>query len=417
MSSPPAWAPWHFGRDVGLVMLTSALIGFTIFGGIYSVLFNLYLLRMGYGPEFVGGVNAAGALAFVLFSLPASAWGNRWGNRRLMIIGLATATIGHIGVTQAEFFADPVRSLWLLGSNALGSAGLNIFFVNVFPYLTRVTQPAQRHRIFAIQVALWPLAGFAGSLLGGFLPGLTAALLDLAPEGPVAYRYPLLLGALLLGLAAASIRLTREAGPPAKATVVSSGEKPPYTLMIFMGLTTFFQTAGEGTVRTFYNVYLDTSLHLPTPIIGAFTSAGQLLAVVCALSAPPLAARWGRRQLIVTGSVAMTFCLLPLALITHWTAAAFGFIGLVAMGAFRRPIYIVFQQESVPQHWRASMSGAVSLAYGISSAGIALGGGYMVAFWSFKSLFLAAAALTAVGGLLFWYYFRVPRGEYANGPG
>ena len=370
-------------------MLTSALIGFTIFGGIYSVLLNLYLLRLGYGPEFIGGINAAGALAFVLFSLPAGAWGNRWGNRRLMMIGLGISTVGHLCITLAEPFAEPFRLGWLLGSFALGSAGLNMFFVNVFPYLTQVTQAAQRHRVFSIQVALWPLAGFVGSLIGGFLPALSAALLDLDPEGAAAYRYPLMVSTALLGLAAFSIRFSKDAGPPARSTPPPEGERPPYALMFFMGLTTLFQTAGEGTVRTFYNVYLDTALALPTPVIGAFTSAGQLLAVVCALAAPALAARWGRRRLIVIGSVAMTLCLLPLALIPHWTAAAFGFVGLIAMGAFRRPIYIVFQQESVPQRRRASMSSAVSLAYGISSTSIALGGGFMVAFWGFKFLFLA----------------------------
>jgi hypothetical protein len=31
-----------------------ALLGLTVFGGIYPVLFNLHLLRLGNGPEFVG---------------------------------------------------------------------------------------------------------------------------------------------------------------------------------------------------------------------------------------------------------------------------------------------------------------------------------------------------------------------------
>ena len=43
-----------FSRDVHFYLITAALIGFTVFGGIYAVLLNLYLLRLGYGPPFVG---------------------------------------------------------------------------------------------------------------------------------------------------------------------------------------------------------------------------------------------------------------------------------------------------------------------------------------------------------------------------
>ena len=43
-----------FNRDVRLVLFSQALIGFTIFGGVYTVLLNLYLLRLGYGPQMIG---------------------------------------------------------------------------------------------------------------------------------------------------------------------------------------------------------------------------------------------------------------------------------------------------------------------------------------------------------------------------
>ena len=43
-----------FSRDGRLYLLASALLGLTYWGGIASVLANLYLLRLGYGPEFIG---------------------------------------------------------------------------------------------------------------------------------------------------------------------------------------------------------------------------------------------------------------------------------------------------------------------------------------------------------------------------
>ena len=46
----------HFERDVKLYMACAALIGFSAFG-IYSVSFNLYLLRMNYDVDLVGHFN------------------------------------------------------------------------------------------------------------------------------------------------------------------------------------------------------------------------------------------------------------------------------------------------------------------------------------------------------------------------
>ena len=61
--------------------------------------------------------------------------------------------------------------------------------------------------------------------------------------------------------------------------------------------------------------------------------------------------------------------------------------------------------------WQATLSGAGNLAIGLSSSAIALGGGYVATALDFPSLFLISAGVTAAGVLLFWTYFRGPRGE------
>ena len=63
------------GRDVYLYLLAAFLVGLTVYGGIFTVLLNLYLLRLGYGTEFVGLLNATGRFAFAAFCLPAGALG------------------------------------------------------------------------------------------------------------------------------------------------------------------------------------------------------------------------------------------------------------------------------------------------------------------------------------------------------
>ncbi|HSH79365.1 MAG TPA: hypothetical protein VLA19_12650 [Herpetosiphonaceae bacterium] len=57
--------------DLGRYYLAVSLLGFAVDGGVYAVLLNLFLARLGYGPEVIGLVNAAGMVVFALASLPA----------------------------------------------------------------------------------------------------------------------------------------------------------------------------------------------------------------------------------------------------------------------------------------------------------------------------------------------------------
>ena len=53
-------------RNARLVLMISVIMGFTIDGGIYSAILNLYILRLNFGPEFVGQISSAANLIFAL---------------------------------------------------------------------------------------------------------------------------------------------------------------------------------------------------------------------------------------------------------------------------------------------------------------------------------------------------------------
>lgn len=106
----------RLGRDVHLFLLTSALVGLTVFGGISAVLMNLYLLRLGYGPEFIGVFIASGNIAFAAACLPAGALGARLGSRTVMVIGLTAASLGGVATALSELIPEGARAAWLIGS-------------------------------------------------------------------------------------------------------------------------------------------------------------------------------------------------------------------------------------------------------------------------------------------------------------
>ena len=118
-----------------------------------------------------------------------------------------------------------------------------------------------------------------------------------------------------------------------------------------------------GELNVNFNVYLDARLHVATALIGTLVAAGQLLAVVAALAMPLLAARWGTGRTFVVASAGMALCLLPLALIHHWAAAGFGFMGMIALASITRPAINVYQMETVVEGWRPAMSGTPPLRH------------------------------------------------------
>ena len=272
-----------------------------------------------------------------------------------------------------------------------------------------------RPRLFS-EAALGPLCGFAGNLVGGMLPGLFAATLGLSLDQPASYGYPLWVPAGLYVLALLALLPTRKvrAEPPQERAAETG--PAPYGLIALLALVYLLCVAGWGAVQAFFNVYLDAGLGVSTPLIGALSAAGQLLSVPAALSAPLLTARWGKVRTFALVSLGAALSLLPLAFIPHWGAAGLGFMGMTALFWIADPTFMVYHQEIVAPGWRPTASGAVNMALGLSFSAMALGGGYLIGALGYRSLFLTGAGVTAAGALLFWAYFRVPRGELARGP-
>ena len=404
-----------FNRNVRLYLVSGALIGFTTAGGIYGVLLNLYLLRLGYGLEFVGIISATGAISFAAFSLPAGALGRRLGTRLMMTTGMVLIVVGNISLPLAEFVSSSWQAEFLLLTRLPRAMGFAMYMVNASPFLMGATSAQERTHVFSVQAALWPLAGFAGSLAGGVLPGFFSSILAIPADGPESYRYTLFVAGALLSPAVLVLLNTNEVSvKPQQENLVSGDSAPaPWGPDIFIALVALFQTAGFAGIQTFFNVYLDESLEVSTVLIGTLTATGQLLGGIAALSTPVLAASLGHARLVLWGSLGTIFCFIPLIALSHWGMAGLAFVGISALTTIRFAAFAVYQQEMVSTRWRSMMSGATSMASGLSFSTISLVGGYLVPVLGYKSFFFLSAVITALGTVTFWGYTRVPRGEHA----
>ena len=396
-----------FNRDVRLYLITTMLIGLTVDGGVYTVLFNLYLLRLGYGPEFIGLVNGSGMLVFALFCLPAGTLSGRLGNRRMMIAGLTLLLIGCGLLPFAEIHTGNWRAGWLFITWCFAFVGFAVYFVNTAPFAMKIAHQSERNHVFSVQAALWSLAGFAGSLVGGFLPGIFAIYLGVSLDQPAPYRYSLLTAGLLLIPSVLAIGATRE-GPTQPITErPAKGQASPLRLIALLTLIRLLVVTGVGTLFTFFNVYMDAGLHISTVHIGVLSAIGRLLSIPTALIVPLLTRRWGNGHTAAWASLGTAVAMLPLILISHWSAAGLGFIGVLALTSIRYPAFLVYTMEVVSPAQRGTMSGAGEMASGLSFSAMALGGGYIIKAFGYRSFFLTGASLTVIGTLSFLAHLRL----------
>lgn len=404
----------QLNRDVRIYLLTAVLSGFTL-SGVYSVLLNLYLLRLGYGPSFIGTVNAAGQAAFIFLSIPAGAMGQRWGTRRLIIAGIASYFVGYALLPLAEFAPAGWQAGWLIGANLITSFGGPLYWTNGNLFMMEKSSPVERNHAFSLRTAFFPLAGFVGSLVGGVLPGRFAQLLGVTLDDPAPYRFSLLLASLLFlpalwAMTRASDTVGQRRGGE-KTAVSLPWQTAPLTLFFALGIVMFLRTAGESAARSFFNVYLDDFFDVPTVQIGTIAAFTLLLTAPAALLTPALANRWGNGRVFLGAVIGMGVCMLPLAFVTNWFVAAGCYMGVMVCAAATQPTIYVYRLEVVTAVWWAFMSGVGGTFHGLGQATATLGGGRLITAVGYHNFFLLATAVTFAGALGFWLFDRAPQGE------
>src|SRR5689334_13534455 len=154
----------HFQRNARLFLINNVLTGIT--AGILLVLYNLYLVSLGYHADFVGLVLFTGTLGAGLAIFPAGACIDRFGGKNILI--LASLLVGIAGVGQI-LFRQPVP---LLLSSFVAGIGLAFILVITAPFLTLNSVPEERSHLFSINISLGLITLVLGEVIGGFLPVL-----------------------------------------------------------------------------------------------------------------------------------------------------------------------------------------------------------------------------------------------------
>jgi MFS family permease len=377
--SGAGWRMRSSGLTGGYWLFLGASSFFVLGMFVYVLLYNLYLLDLGYREDFVGQVNSASTAGMVAAILPAAALARRWGLGKMLFVSFAA--VGAISTVRAMVATRAP----LLALACLSGAAFSLYVVSLAPAIARLTSEKARSTGFSFSTASSIALGIFGGWLGGHLPGWLGGK-----------RPALLAGCALVALAlwpSARLRL----GPaPAEGAKLYPRNRFVVRFLIVWAIWNLATGAFNPFFATFF-----ARLHTPVERIGLIMSGSQLSQVAALMLAPLVLRKMG----LVSGTAAM---LMATALALGGLAA--GPLGWAAAAVFMT--YTSSQWMSEPgvntllmgrvhEQERTGASALMMLVAFAAQLVASLAGGAAIAKFGYSAMLACAAGLAAVAAVAF----------------
>jgi len=337
---------------------------------------------------------------FMFMSLPAGVLGDRFGRKKIMMIGGIITILGMFLLPLTEAAPKEYQSIWPMFTQIVLTTGWPMFTVNYVPLLMTVTAPENSSRAYALNSTLRGLGTFFGTLLGGSLPGIFAAAIGPNLDSPGPYRTTLFAGVVLGLTAMIPLFLVKTGRRVDRKQQEKTDERFPFVLIFLLVLYVCLFHPVWAIVRVFCTAYMDADLNLTPFSIGLVAGAGQFVAILAPLLVPSMTARRGSGWAVMATSVGMIIVLFPLVAFRHWAAAGASVMGILVLSAVWMPLLQIYQMEMVANRWRSMAYGAISMALGLSYGAFSLIGGYVAAAAGYRSVFWLGIVLTTAGAVV-----------------
>ena len=403
----------EFNRNVRLFFAfgTSINAGMALF----SLLYNLYLLRLSYQEDFIGQVASMAPLATGLLALPTGILSDRLGRRPFLIASGLLLAISQLGLCLTT---SPGA---LLAFSFIGGVAMAFVWVNHVPFLSDNAHPARRAEALAIWSALQIIVRMLLSLIGGFMPGVMGYFLGLSTEVPEPFRYALFFGAAcsliaVVPLLYASGQTRRERAPaptrrrPEHAEARKSPDEtepmaPPWR--VFAAITALSGTRGfsMGLTYPFFNVFFEAELGVGPAAIGAIFFLSQLAGLPATFAAPTLVRRFGPTLTILPSRIMSGSALGIMGAFISLPLAVPMFL-LVRIGeVIDNPSDQHFSTQVLPRRYWARIQGLRVCGFQLLNFLGSLIGGILILDYGYGAVFGLACASRIASGLIMAAFF------------
>jgi MFS family permease len=379
--------------------------------GVYKVIFNLYILRLGYTEDFLGLILSLTAISTGVFSIPSAMICDRIGRKRTLLISCFLLIVSLIFI-----YNTTVKELLILFSILYGaSSALNIVTGSTF--MLENSKPYERMHLFSMYQVLYTAATMAGNIIGGALPELLARTTAMDPSGSLAYRITLLLSLLtimigflpLLKIHENENSILRHKRSYVFKTLLRSG-----IIMKMIVVYSFFGM-GWGLALPYFNVYLDVILNAGSEEIGVIFSVAEVLMMLALLFLPTLTERFGKvRVTSLVQLLSIPFLVIFISTSAIWIAG-FAYIMRSTLMNLANPVMNNFKLEIVTEEQRATVNSITWMTcYTFVGIGTYMGG-HIMALGDYKLPFVITCGMYAAAAILYYVYFdRIEKDHNCN---
>ena len=396
-----------FSRNARLFMVH--VVGMDVIYGTWSVLFNLYLLAVGFDIAFIGLRILVSSISSAVASIPAGLISDRIGRKLSFVLGDGVGAL---------------MSLIAISSASEGVLLVTAVFGGMFGALHGVAEPAfmaensedyERVHLFSVSGGTRTAAMIIGAALAGLVP-LLVATADNAARIEV-YRMVSYVGiagwflSLVPAVMLRQIATEQPETPSARSGLFANVKNPD--LILKLTLPEVLIGLGAGFALPLMNVFFQSGVGSEEIEISAVFSTGMAFLVVASFLAPLVASKLGKIPAIVlTRGLSIPFILL-LAFapglgsesVSVLSLAGLAYIGRITLFNMASPVRSAFAMEILDEKERGTQVGIEQAISAALSGGAAYFGAQLMDAGNFQQPFLLMAVFYAVAVAVFWVYF------------
>lgn len=393
--------------------LVKRLLLFTFVAGMITnlpdILFNFYLLSMGFDNAVAGSLASILRLSGFLVGIPVGLAVDRFGGVRTV----QTAAIVNIVVWACLL---NVRDIMLIRALYFMSG---IFFtaqaISILPMISRVTTPAQRPFLFGLNFSVLMTTGIVSALIGGRLPAWLSGWLQVDAMSDSAYRAAMY---SVIGLCVAVLIVLRGmhahiAQSQHIEQMPASGDDAyhvPHRVLIFRLFGRFILGFAGGIFYPFVNIFLRQQYHLADATVGTIIAILGIGATIGGLFVGRMIQWVGvRGGVLVAGIVAG--CSTLGVLYPHPWVFAIVYSIFSFMVSFLFPLTDVLLMGMIAPSQRGVANSIANMLWSLGWAVAAWLSGWLQVTSGFFWPILISATASFLVGIWFWF---IPFPVYAH---
>jgi MFS family permease len=389
-----------FRPNARLYLLNVILVGAAM--GVFRLLFNFYVLSLGYDEALLGSLVTTSSLSALIMALPMGYLADQLGRKTSLLVSGA-----FIGVAILAMVSWPSSGVFY-ATNILFGVAQSLSAVTMAPFLMENSGEQERTYLFSFSSGLQMASASVGNWIGGYLPGWMGSWQGVSATGSTAYG--LSIGVVGISVLLALLPLALLKTPKMKKSErsvfapLSYAAKHPKTLGKLV-LPMLITSIGAGLIMPFMNVFFRQVYHQPDPVIGSLFAWGSLAMGLGLLAAPPLADRMGKiRFVVVTQGLSIPFLIMLGFAPWFWMSAAAYYVRLALMN-MSGPVYQTFVMEHVEEKARATVASLVSMSWNFGWAFSPMVSGWLQVRYGFGPPFIGTLILYVIAVFLYWAFF------------